>query len=490
MNPRLLEISKTRYTWYNVTNNVSSTPMRYFYPENAEDIQAIVSEAEHEGLRVRAVGSGHSFSEVAKGRGFLMDMKNLRDAKRYVTNVKAEHQSKDFILADAGITIRRINRMLDEMGLALENMGAVDFQTISGALMTGTHGTGIKKPAFPDIIRALRIVGTNSELIHIEPTDGITDPATHHANENSTLIQDDDVFYSAVLSFGGMGIVYQLVVEAVPRFMIHEHRYLENWTVLKAQLQSGEFMDKVHDNDFVAFRVNPYKLKGDHLCSISIQNIVNPPSPGNSGGRNFLGRLIANREAVIEGVVNRFNRNPKRTARNIQTALKNSTVKSYTDISYKVFYNSGAAVLRYGISSEFAFDAKAEKIIEVLEFIFQQTEYYADYADLNHPSHIPVRFVKASHAYLSACYNRPTVYIDIPTLYSTIGYMSLLERYQKAMIHMKGIPHWGKINNMLYTQNDFIREQFPMIDTWIRVRHKMDPKGTFLNDFIVLMGLT
>ena len=80
MNPRLLEISKTRYTWYNSTHTVISQPLRYFYPKDEKDIQAIVVEAEQQGLRVRAVGSGHSFSEVAKGEDFLMDMKELRNA--------------------------------------------------------------------------------------------------------------------------------------------------------------------------------------------------------------------------------------------------------------------------------------------------------------------------------------------------------------------------------------------------------------------------
>ena len=177
MNPRLLEISKTRYNWYNATRNVTATPLRYFYPQNVEDIQAIVSEAEQENLRVRAVGSGHSFSEAAKGDDFLMDMKELRQAEVYKAPwVKASLSQKHFVLADAGITIRRINRLLDSMGLALQNMGAVDFQTVSGALMTGTHGTGIKKPAFPDMVRSLRIVATDSKLIQIEPTDGITIP--------------------------------------------------------------------------------------------------------------------------------------------------------------------------------------------------------------------------------------------------------------------------------------------------------------------------
>lgn len=488
MNPRLLEISKTRYRWHNATNNVVATPLRYFYPENVEDIQAIISEAEHEKLRVRAVGSGHSFSEAAKGRDFMMDIKNLRDAAPYNKPLKAAYQNNHYVLADAGITIRRLNRLLDKMGLALENMGAVDFQTISGALMTGTHGTGIKRAAFPDMVRAIRLVGTNSELLHIEPSDGITDPSLHPAHE-AKLIQDDDIFYSTVLSFGGMGIVYQMVMEVLPAYDIHEHRYLENWSVVRKQLEDGSFMDKVYNNDFVAFRVNPYKIKGEHLCSVVVQNVVNAPQGPHKGMRNPIAKLISNREAIIEGLIKSLDRNPSRTAYKIQTSLKSSRVKSYTDASYKVLYQSGSAVLRYGISSEFAFDAKAEKIIEALEFIFHQTEYYEDYAELNHPSHIPVRFVKPSHAYLSSCYNRPTVYIDIPTLFNTLGYMSLMERYQQAMMKLGGIPHWGKINNVLYQDHAFIFAQFPMANKWVQVRNQMDPKGTFLNDFIISMGL-
>lgn len=490
MNPRLIEISKTRYRWYNVTNNVSSTPLRFFYPESVSDIQEIVKEAESKGLRVRAVGSGHSFSEAAKGKDFVMDMKNLRDAERFTSNVKPIFNQEHYVIADAGITIRRINRLLEDMGLALENMGAVDFQTISGALMTGTHGTGIKKPAFPDMVVSLRLVGTNSELIQIEPTDGITDPVQHQLNSDVRLIQDDDIFYSTVMSFGGMGIVYQIVIKVVESFWIKEKRELSTWTTLKQELLSGEFMDKVKSNDFVAFRINPYKIKGDHLASIVYQNVIKDSYVIKQGSRNLIAGLLANREAMLEGLVKSLNRNPKRTGRRIQMNLKFSVVKNYVDKSYKVFYQSGASVLRYGISSEFAFEATAEKIIEVLEFIFNRTKEYEEYADVNQPSHIPVRFVMPGKAYLSSTYNKPTVYIDIPTLYSAIGYVSFLERYQEEMIKKGGIPHWGKMNSMLYLHHQFIRDQFPMIDKWIEVRNDLDPKGTFRSDFIDSMGLS
>lgn len=491
MNPRLVDISKTRYTWSNATNTVVSTPLRYFYPQNVEDIQAIVTEAEQEKLRVRAVGSGHSFSEAAKGDDFLMDMKELRDAEIYeAPNVNASNANKHFVLAGAGITIRRINRILDEKDLALENMGAVDFQTISGALMTGTHGSGIHKPAFPDMVRALRLVTTGGKLIHIEPSNGITDPVYHAQHSPLQLIQDDDIFYSTVLSFGAMGIVYQMILEVVPRFWIRERRYLDKWTSVKAQLADGTFMQLVEANDFVSFRVNPYEIDGDHLCSIVVQQIIHtPPSKAEQGRRNLFATFASNREALIEGLIKTINRKPEMTGKRIQTSLKFSRVKLYTDKSFKVLYQSGAAVLHYGLSAEFAFAAEGPKIIEVMDRVILETAYNAANADRYHPSHIAFRFVMPSKAILSSAYNRATVYVDVPTLHDTIGYQDLLENYQVIMMALGGIPHWGKVNNMLYLNPSFIHTAYPGYQTWMDVRKQMDPGGTFLNDFIVKMGL-
>jgi FAD/FMN-containing dehydrogenase len=105
MNPRLLEISRTRHNWHNATNNVISTPLRFFYPEDAEDIREIVLEAEHEKVRVRAVGSGHSYSEVALCKDFLLDMKKIHGVEKYEAPwVKASVPSGKHFRAGGGRT--------------------------------------------------------------------------------------------------------------------------------------------------------------------------------------------------------------------------------------------------------------------------------------------------------------------------------------------------------------------------------------------------
>ncbi len=497
MDKHLASISKARYTWRNATCNVVVTPVRFFYPENKDDLVQIVKEAEQKGYQVRAVGSGHSFSQVAVGRDYLVSMKKMDGLQRADPELLHESfKDKHLVNIEAGIILMVLNKKLDEMGLALPNMGAVDFQTISGALMTGTHGTGIKMPAFPDLVCSLKLVGSEGKLLQIEPTNGMTDRIKHEAmfGETIRLIQDDDTFYSAVLSFGGMGIAYEVTMVVKPMFWMKERRYLENWSSLKQQLLSGEFMKMVHNTDFVAFRVNPYKNKktNDHTCAIVKQCIVKESDRPRGWGarrRNILSDSFGNIEYLIESTIRRLNRKPENAGTNIERALKATRDNSYFNKSYKVLYQSGLSVIRHGLSAEFAFEASASKIVEVIETVFDLSDRIAKEGRLYQASHIPVRFVMPSKVYMASSYNRETVYIDVPLLHKTIGDYEILERYQKRMMQIGGIPHWGKMNSMLYKNRKLIEETYPMVHKWREVRKHLDPKGTFLNDFIIKMGL-
>lgn len=494
MDPALVKISRERYTWYNASRNVEVTPLRFFYPNDEHDLARIVREAEKNGLRVRAVGSGHSFSEAPKGNDYLLSMKRMDGIwKTPPEQLKTAARDQLLVTAEAGTTIMRLTHILDKMGLALCNMGVIDVQTISGAMMTGTHGTGIGRPTVPDMVCSLKMVGKNGELLQVEPSDGITDPTKFDHQGPLRLIQRDDIFYSAILSFGALGIVYELTLEVERQFLMNEKRYLKPWSKLREEIESGAFMDQVRATEFMAFRVNPYEVKGDHLCALVEQEVV-----GEAKGlskiyglrRNLYSSVLGNLEYLVESSINRFRKKPSKVKKAIQLGLWATKDASYFDKSHKVLYQCGNAVIRYGISSEFAFPATSAKLIEVIEAIFEQARKNETEGGLFQSSHIPVRFVAPSKAYLSSAYCRETMYIDIPLLYGTTGDIEILERYQELMISLGGIPHWGKHNSRLYFRPEFIRQQFEELDTWLAARQEMDPNGTFLNDFIVKMGLS
>ncbi len=497
MNADLNKISVQRYTWSNATRNVVVNPLRFFYPRNKEDISAIVKYAEQENLRVRAVGSGHSFSEAAKGKDCLLSMKRLSKAwKTPGTALYDSEKERLFVTAEAGVTLQKLNKFLDKEELALSNMGVIDVQTISGALQTGTHGTGIRRPAIPDMVRAVRLVGNDGKFYQIEPKeDAITDPLKFDPNNGVKLIQNDDHFYSTILSFGAMGIIYELILEVEPLFWMREKRYLKPWSELKKELENGDFMKKVRSTEFVAFRFNPYEVKGEHGCAVVEQEVVREddiPRGFFALRRNILSNLFSNLEYLIEGTVRKSQilRKAKNIGKTINLGLWATKDMKYFDRSSKVLLQSGSAVIRYGISSEFAFKADAEIIIKVLEAIAAMAKENAENAQLFQTSHIPVRFVKQSKAYLSPAFDGEIVCIDVPLLYGTPGGIEILERYQHMMINeFGGIPHWGKHNKQLYIDNDFIQKKFKKAKEWMKVRKERDKKGTFINDFIEKLGL-
>lgn len=496
MNEELKKISVERYTWYNAPRNVKVTPLRFFYPRHKEDIAQIIQYAEGQNrkLRVRAVGSGHSYSDAAVGKDCLLNMKRMDRAwKTPVAQLKPEHADKHLVTAEAGMILKKLIKALDKMGLALPNMGVIDFQTISGALMTGTHGTGINQPAIPDMVRAIRLVGNEGKLYQIEAADGISDPALHDKEAYGELIQDDNTFYSTVLSFGAMGIVYELILEVKKQFWLKEKRYMTTWSKLKADLENGSFMEKVRTVDFVACRINPYEVKGDHRCTILEQKILPKTYKGWSASRRSnLSALLGNLEFLLESTILKMNkfRKAKNIGKTINLGMWASQIFGYEGKSYQVLLDSSVSIARYGISSEFAFEAEPKKIIEVITHIFQLAKENAEKGGLYQSSHIPVRFVQDSKVYLSSAHQRETVYIDVPLLYGTIGDVEILQRYQKMMLdELEGIPHWGKHNKRLYLTEGFIRDHFEKMDEWMEVRAQMDPKGTFLNDFIVQLGL-
>ncbi len=74
------------------------------------------------------------------------------------------------VTVQAGITLDRLNDELDRRGLAMANLGDIAYQTISGAISTGTHGTGSALTGIAGQIASMRIVSGTGDIIECSPT--------------------------------------------------------------------------------------------------------------------------------------------------------------------------------------------------------------------------------------------------------------------------------------------------------------------------------
>src|SRR5689334_5389537 len=121
--------------WSNWAGNQQMTPARVVRPRSVDDIARAVKQAAAEGLRVKAIGAGHSFTAIGLTDGVLLDL------SPYNGLVSAD-PATGLVTAQAGLRLHRLNALMAEAGLGLTNMGDIDIQTVAGAVSTGTHGTG------------------------------------------------------------------------------------------------------------------------------------------------------------------------------------------------------------------------------------------------------------------------------------------------------------------------------------------------------------
>lgn len=122
-------------SWSNWAGNVDMTPVGVLRPHTPSELADLVAEAARAGRRVRPVGSGHSFTAIAAPADLQLSLEHL-------SGVLSADRETGRVRVLAGTPLRTLTRALDALGLAMPNLGDIDAQTISGALSTGTHGTG------------------------------------------------------------------------------------------------------------------------------------------------------------------------------------------------------------------------------------------------------------------------------------------------------------------------------------------------------------
>src|SRR5213083_31514 len=121
--------------WRNWAGDQQCLPASVERPSTVQELQDVVRSSSERGVEVRATASGHSFTDIACTDGVMVRLDRLNR----VLEVDSERR---LAKVEGGIVIRDLSEALYQAGLALENLGDIAVQTISGAISTATHGTG------------------------------------------------------------------------------------------------------------------------------------------------------------------------------------------------------------------------------------------------------------------------------------------------------------------------------------------------------------
>jgi FAD-linked oxidoreductase len=433
--------STDRRTWRNWAGTATATPARWCRPRSEAEISAAAKDAASDGLTVRAVGSGHSFTPAAVTDGVALDLSAW-------TGVVAADTQTGLVTVRSGTTLRALNAALDGLGLALANLGDIDVQTVAGALSTGTHGTGAGLGGLATQVEALDLVLAEGSLV------------TCSASARPEL------FSAARVGLGALGVITAVTLQCVPAFTLAADERPELVDEVIARFDSF-----VAANDHFEFYWFPYGRN-----ALVKRNNRLSPADAASGRRAMPGwRRFWEFEVMENGAFGALCRLGRAVPRFIPALNRLSSAalptRSYTDASYRVFVTPRRV---HFVESEYA--VPRESLADVLAELRRVVPRLAD------PVMFPVevRVAAADDIWLSTAYGRDSAYIAIHQ-YAGLPYQGYFDAFESIVANVAGRPHWGKMHRL---DAERLRPLYPRFDDFRRVRADVDPEARFGNSYL------
>lgn len=476
-----------RRTWRNHTGNQAIDPLQLRRPGTLDEVVATVQEAERLGVEVRAVGSGHSWSDVALTSGFVLEPEGLaRPLSLEADLLHPGTPSGSLVRVEAGMRIRDLNGHLDREGLALSQMGGYDGQTVAGAISTSTHGSGLALGPLCDFVRSLDLVASGGRVHRIEPHAGLTDRQAYESRHpDRTLVQDDHCFDAALVGMGCLGVIYAVMLEVEPRYALTEVRTLSSWEKVKEELGTK---DVLRDHRHYEVYLNPHRRKGRNACLVTTRDRAEQAT-GRDGARrrNSLPEFMALLPVTPKLLNAAADVCPSLTPRMLDRALAALADEEFTGPSYRVL-NIGTANLLPAYSCEIGVPIDGRHI-EAVERIMAIAERHRELGSVYHTSPVALRFVQASRAYMSMMHGRDTMMIELIQMTRTEGGFELLAAYEEALYDLEGRPHWGQFNT-LTGSHDLVRRLYPRYDAWQEVHRQLNASRVFDGPFSKRAGIS
>ncbi len=430
-------------SWSNWDGRQRFEPAAFERPRTLQELAAVLERAERSDARVRVAGSGHSFTALVQTDGILVSLEDMN-------RVLDLDRGSGLVRVQAGITIGQLNAELDQHGLALENLGDIDRQSLAGATATGTHGTGARLRNLAGPVVAVELMRADGTLASVDSE------------------SDPDAWRAARVSLGALGIVTALTIQTVPAFRL---RGVDGPAPFERTLDALSELPEQHDH-FEMYWF-PYS---DTVLTRSNDRTDAPLTP-----RSTVRRYVEDILLVNHGL-SAFSRTGRRFHRAIprlnRTATRIAGSSDRVGVSHDIFVSPRLVrftEMEYAIPREHAAEA-----IRAVRAMIQ-----ARRLPISFP--IEVRFVAGDDALLSPAHGRETCYIAVH-VFEGMAYELYFRAVEEIMNGFDGRPHWGKRH---FQTAETLCHRYPEWDRFRAVRGRFDPNGRFRNPELdrVLGGL-
>lgn len=419
--------------WSNWSGEQTCAPARVATPASIEEIVDEIAAARAAGRTIRPVGSGHSFTALVPTDGVLLSLDRMAGVVEIDT---ARRRAR----VQAGMPLHVLNEELARHGLALENLGDIDRQTVAGAIATGTHGTGARLGNLASMVEALTLVTGAGDVVRCSRD------------------EQPDLWRAARVSLGALGVVCEVELRCVDAFTLHG---VDGPAPLDATVAALD--DLAADADHFEFYCFPY---ADIALTRTNRRIDAPPDPP-PAWRTWIGDiLLTNR--VFEAACLAGRARP-RLIPALNRALTRAIGRSERiDRSDRIF--TSPRLVRF-IEMEYALPRAA------LPDVLARTRAWIE--ETAFPVNFPmeVRVSAGDDALLSPAHQRDTAYLAVH-VYRGMRWEPLFRAVEAICDEHDGRPHWGKRH---FQRAETLHTRYPMWDRFAELRDRCDPDRVFAN---------
>jgi L-gulonolactone oxidase len=409
-------------------------PAEWARPTTEAEVVDVVRRATAAGRKVKVVGAGHSWSDMALTDGVVLQLDRL---DRRVTVDK----QRGLATFEAGIRLHALNDALAAEGLALPIVGSIDQQSLGGLLATGTHGSSLRHGNLSTQIVAMRIVTASGGIWALE--------------------EGDPRLPAARVALGAFGVVTQVTLRVDPAFTVAEETLPMSFDAavaalpgLAAEAEYAKLWWIPHTDRAQLFRGARTTDPGTFSLRVRAldEHVVNAVLfAGLLRLGAWLPAVIPALNALIGAVYFRPTRVVGRSDHVLTLAMP--PVHRESEIA---------------IPAEHAGDALRRIRALVVE------------RDLRINFILEARYVRADDSWMSPASGRDSVQIGAYTANAT-HCAAWHEGFAAIMADYGGRPHWGKEATF---DSATVRRLYPMAERFGALVREADPTGTFRNAFV------
>jgi L-gulono-1,4-lactone dehydrogenase len=409
-------------------------PVEVVRPRDRDELAAAIAVAATAGREVSVAGSGHSFTEAAMTGGTMVDLAALSGT------LDADRDS-GLVRVGAGTVLATLNEELHRLGLAMENLGDIDRQTIAGAISTGTHGTGAKLRNISAQVESVELVTAGGEVREL---DGGT----------------PELLRAARVGIGALGAISAVTLRCVRAFVLERIDSPQP----REEVFDG-FAQRAEANDHFELFTFPY---ADSALVLERNRVEGAPRPRGRVAA-YLNDIVLENWA-LEALSATGRALPRAIPALSRLAAALASGGKTVDRSDRVFASDRRVrftEMEYGVPREHGPEA-ARRVIEWVR---------ANRYPVFFP--IEMRVAAGDDALLSPSHERDTAYIAVHQ-YRGMEWRPYFEAVEAIMREYGGRPHWGKRH---FQSAETLAPLYPEWEKFQAARDELDPGRVFANEY-------